>query len=120
MKPPHIEPLPDDVMVTERTKPRRPINEVRLAECECSRCSEGSPLVDTKRELADAMSGRDVELWRDAFDEVARLTVIPFRSVQRVRNAISEGRDAEPYLHDMEICLRSIAKLVQEMEAHRG
>lgn len=58
---------------------------------------------------------RVVEL-EGALDEMYRFTVVPRRSVDRIRRAIAEGRDAEDYLIDIENGLQACAELAVRMD----
>lgn len=58
----------------------------------------------------------DVEVWRDAFDEMYRLTVSPRRSVNRIRRAIAAGIDPADFLKDIEEGLQACVDLTNRMD----
>lgn len=58
----------------------------------------------------------DAERWRDAFEEMYRLSVIPRRSVDRIGRAVADGRDPWPYLDDIEKGLGAMADLAMRMD----
>jgi hypothetical protein len=57
----------------------------------------------------------ELEQYRDGVEFMFSASVIPARSVGRVRRAIKEGRDPEPYLQDMEDGLAQIRALYNEL-----
>lgn len=58
----------------------------------------------------------ELDAYKDALDMMFSATVIPRRSVDRIRRAIAEGRDVEPYLQDIEDGMRQCGALYEEME----
>jgi hypothetical protein len=59
---------------------------------------------------------REIDDWKNAVELMFYASVVPRRSVDRIRRAITEGRDPEPYLGDIEAGMASIAETYQMMD----
>lgn len=58
----------------------------------------------------------ELQDWKNAVEMMRCNIVVPNRSVDRIRRAIAEGRDAEPYLRDIEEGLGGAFEIAREMD----
>jgi hypothetical protein len=75
--------------------------------------SGGNDRSDRRQNVSRAWTVGELE---NALDEMYRLTVIPRRSVDRIRAALRVGESPEPYLKDIEEGMQACVDLANRMD----